>query len=58
MTIRITTLNFTLDWGHNRLLSFYKEIGGMSARPREQYWISTATESSVSGMNGILKEVQ
>ncbi|XP_075259263.1 4-galactosyl-N-acetylglucosaminide 3-alpha-L-fucosyltransferase 9-like isoform X2 [Convolutriloba macropyga] len=43
-------------WGHNRLLSFYKEIGGMSARPREQYWISTATESSVSGMNGILKE--
>ncbi|XP_075258662.1 4-galactosyl-N-acetylglucosaminide 3-alpha-L-fucosyltransferase 9-like [Convolutriloba macropyga] len=43
-----------LAWGagHSRFLSLYKEVGGVAARPREQFWISTALESGINSGNG------
>ncbi|XP_075256776.1 4-galactosyl-N-acetylglucosaminide 3-alpha-L-fucosyltransferase 9-like isoform X2 [Convolutriloba macropyga] len=40
------------EGSHRRLMPFYKEVGGLAVRPREQFWISTALESSAHRGNG------
>ena len=38
--------------GHARIATLYKEVGGLAARPREQFWVSTAGESAINRNNG------
>ncbi|XP_075264914.1 uncharacterized protein LOC142357098, partial [Convolutriloba macropyga] len=37
---------------HRRLMPLYKKVGGLAAGPREQFWVSTALESSANRGNG------
>ncbi|XP_075246505.1 4-galactosyl-N-acetylglucosaminide 3-alpha-L-fucosyltransferase 9-like isoform X2 [Convolutriloba macropyga] len=38
--------------GHARIATLYKEVGGLAARPREQFWVSTTGESAINRGNG------
>ena len=40
------------EGSHRRLMPLYKKVGGLAAGPREQFWVSTALESSANRGNG------